>query len=258
MSLTTFSTFYYNFSFDADTRYINFDEGSGELTAEVELGVFAPTDMALNIQTAMNEVGTLAYIVTFNRVNRSFTIASVSGTFDLLINSGSSFASSAFPAFGFTGADQTGLGTYTGATSGSEYLPQFILQDHIATEHYQKLVMPSINTSATGRVEVIRFGTEKFLQCNIKYITNKVSDGKIIRYNPNGVEDSLSFLQYLMFKYPLEYMPDELNRSTFQKVLLESSVEDSKGTGFKLRELYDKGLPNYFETGIIKFRLIED
>lgn len=256
MSLTTFSIFYYNFEADDDHRYLAFDEGSGELQASLELGSFTPTDMATNIQTAMNEVGSNSYVVTFNRDDRSFTIESTTGNFDLLVLTGTS-GSSIFSVIGFTGADRTGDDEYTGGESGDFYEPQFILQDHIPTDNYQKLVSPAVNKSAEGMVEVIRFGTEKFLQLNIKYATNKVSDGRIIKYNPEGVEDLVRFMQFIMQKKEIEYMPNINSRSTFQKVLLEQTQDEPKGTGFKLRELYDKGLPNYFETGPLVFRLIE-
>lgn len=256
MSLTTFSAFYYNFEFDGDSQYFCIDEGSGELIAEVALGEYTPTDMALVIQEALNNVGTLGYTVAFNRADRSFTI-SATGNFDLLVSSGS-VTQQSYPRFGFTGADRTGASSYTGSHSGNEYLPQFILQDHISTDNYQKLVSPSVNKSAAGDVEVIRFGVEKFLQCNIKFITNKISDGKVIRYNPTGVEDAQAFMQYITQKKPLEYMPNELSRNTYQKMVLESTELDNKGTGYKLKEMYDRGLPNFFETGPLVFRLVED
>lgn len=254
MSLSTFSVFYYGFEFDTDTQYIDFDEGSGALQAEVELGSFTPTEMALNIQEAMNSVGVLTYTVTFNRADRSFTIDSTAN-FDLLVSSGVS-ANKAYPAFGFTGSDRTSASTYTGGFSGNEYLPQFVLQDHISTENLQKLVMPSINKSASGVVEVIRFGVEKFMQCNIKFATNLHIGGNHFKNNPSGVEDLQAFMQYITQKKPVEFMEDELTRSTYQKMLLESTVEERDGTGYLLKELYDKGLPDIYETGLLRFRLV--
>jgi len=256
MSLTTFSAFYYGFEFDSDFRYIDFDEGSGALQAEVALGSYTPTEMALVIQEAMNAVGTLTYVATFNRSDRSFTISSTAN-FDLLVSSGLA-SNKAYPAFGFTGVDRTGASTYTGGFAGSEYLPQFILQDHISTDNLQKLINPSINKSADGTVEVIRFGTEKFMQCNIKYATDLHIGGGSFKNNPSGVSDLQTFMQYITNKKPVEFMPNELSRNTYQKLLLESTVEEKDGTGYLLKELYDKGLPNIFETGIMRFRLIEN
>lgn len=255
MSLETFSKFYYGFEFDEDTQYIDFSEGGPQLTAEVTLGAYSPQQLAVEITTAMNAVGSFVYSCSFDNSDRTFTITG-SAVFSLLVNSGTSGAK-AFPAFGFSGADRTGLLTYTGASSGSVYEPQFILQDHISTDNYQRLVMPSVNKSADGTVEVIRFGTEKFLQANIKFITNKVSDGKVIKYNPTGVDDALDFLQWLILKKPVNYIEDEIYPSTYQTMILDSTPDSKDGTGYKLKELYDKNLPGFFETGILVFRLLE-
>lgn len=256
MSLTTFSVFYYDFEFNADYQYIDFNEGGPDLQAVVEFGEYTPTEMATVIEDALNTAGALTYTVTFNRQNRNFTIAAT-GTFDLLVTSGAS-ANKAFSKFGFTGADRTGAATYTGGPAGSEYLPQFILQDHVSTDNFQGLVNPAINKSANGRVEVVRFGIEKFLKCNIKFATNLSIGGSDFKYNSTGVEDLQAFMQYITQKKPIEFMPDTGTRTTFQTFILESTPEDKSGTDYLLKELYDKGLPNIFETGVLVFRLIED
>lgn len=258
MSLSTFSIFYFNFEINEDFRYLNFDEGSGELTASIELGAYTPTQLAEQIAIAMNAVGTFAYTVVFNRTSRSFTISSLSGSFDLLVSTGSSDAS-AYSVIGFVGADRTGTSTYTGAESGNIYEPQFILQDHISSENFQSLISPTVVKTAAGQVEVIRFGVEKFVQMNIKWINNKfdASDSRIFKYNPEGIEDAQEFLQYLVTKKPVEFMADISALNTFQQLLLESTEQDQMGTKYQLKELYDKGLPNFFETGKLVFRVIE-
>lgn len=255
MSLETFSKFYYGFEFDEDTQYIDFSEGGPQLTAEVTLGAYSPQQMAVEITTALNAVGALVYSCSFDNSDRTFTITG-SSTFSLLVTSGTSGAK-AFSAFGFSGADKTSASTYTGNAAGSVFEPQFILQDHISTDNYQRLVMPSVNKAADGTVEVIRFGTEKFLQSNIKFITNKLSDGKVIKYNPTGVEDAQDFLQWLTLKKPVNYIEDILYPATYQTMILDSTPDNKDGTGYKLKELYDKNLPGFFETGILVFRLIE-
>lgn len=257
MSLSTFSTFYYGFEVTADTRYLCFNEGGSEIIADVELGSYTPTELAVIIKTALDTAGALTYTVAFNRSTRSFTISSTS-TFALLVSSGSATAS-VFSVIGFTGADRTGASSYAGGTSGSEYKPQFILQDHIAIEDWQELVKPSVQTTANGKVEVVRFGIEKFMQCNIKFATNLniAADGINLKNNPTGVEDLRAFMQYLITKKPVEFMKDLADRNTFQTFILEKTDNDSKGTGYKLVELYSKNLPNFFETGKLVFRLIE-
>ncbi len=257
MSLSTFSTFYYGFEVTADTRYLCFDEGGSEIIADVELGSYTPTELAIKIKTALDTAGALTYTVAFNRSTRSFTISSTSN-FSLLVSSGSATAS-VFEVIGFTGADRTGASSYAGSSCGSEYKPQFVLQDHIATDDWQELVKPSVQTTANGKVEVVRFGTEKFMQCNIMYATNLsiAADNSIIKNNPNGVEDLRSFMRYLTTKKPIEFMKDISDRNTFQTFLLEKTQDESDGTGYKLVELYSKNLPNFFETGKLVFRLIE-
>jgi hypothetical protein len=258
MSLTTFSTFYYNFEFTDNNRYLNFDEGSGELTADLQLGAVSATDAATVVQDALNIAGTFTYVVTFNRDSRSFTISSGDGNFDLLVSTGTT-GSPAWSVIGFSGSDKTGAASYTGGVAGSEYVPQFVLQDHVSTDNFQALVEPSINKTSSGKVEVIRFGTEKFLQANIKYITNitGAQDNRVIRNNSSGVEDAQDFMQYAITKKPIEYMADIGSRSTFQTFILESTPESQNGTSYRLKELYGQGLPNFFETGPLTFRLIE-
>ena len=255
MSLSTFSIFYYNFEITSSNKYISFDEGSGEIVAEIQTGSYTASELGTAIKTALEDVGGLTYTVTFNRTSRSFTIQAGSN-FSLLVSSGTS-GLSAFGILGFTGADRTGASTYTGGNAGSAYEPQFIIQDHVGKEDYQRLVDPSVLKTANGRVEVVRFGISKFIQMNFKYLTDKPSDGNVIKNNPNGLADIRSFMQFAFLKKPMEFMADISDRNTFDKVILEATPEDAQGTGFRLKELYDKGLPGVFETGVLLFRVVE-
>lgn len=256
MSLTTFSIFYYNFSVTNDTKYISFAEGGPELIAEIEVGDWTATELASKIKIALDTAGANVYTVVFDRVNRTYEISSTVN-FDLLVSSGTSGAS-AFPLIGFTGSDRTGAGAYeSNLGSGDTYEPQFILQDHIPSTNYQKLVNPAVNKTATGRVEVVRFGTEKFIQMNFKFITDVLQDGKVIKNNPTGVADLQRFMQFAMTKRVFEYMPNINDRSLYEAVILESAPGASDGTGYQLKELYDKGLPGFFETGVFTLRVVE-
>jgi hypothetical protein len=253
--IDNFSAFYYNFDIGNGNKNISFSEGAGELIATIQVGSFTASELAQRIKIALDLAGTNVYTVAFDRQNRSFAISSGS-PFSLLVSTGTAGAS-AYGFLGFTGPDRTGFSTYSGGVSGDFYLPQFKLQDFISQDDYQKLVDPSINESADGRVEVVRFGISKFIQMNIKYATDKASDGKVIRNNPTGVDDLRRFMQFLFLKKPLEFMPSVLDLATFTKIRLESTDFDGKGTGFKLKELYDKNLAGYFETGILVFRTLE-
>jgi hypothetical protein len=79
----------------------------------------------------------------------------------------------------------------------------------------------------------------------------------IIRTDSSGVFKLREFLAYCITKGDLEYMPDKNDRSTYQTIILESTPSSSSGTGYRLEELYGRGLPEYFETGKLKWRLKE-
>lgn len=256
--LTTYSKFYYGYVVDSSNYVLNFDEGGPELIANLNAGEYTFTDFATEIERALNDAGALTYTVTANRSTRTITVAAT-GVFDLLVTSGTSAGISPFLLMGFTGADRTGLATYTGnTTSGSEYKPQFKLQSYISSDNWQQAADASINKTASGRVEVVKFGIEKFVQFQIKYITEIEQDcGGPIKNDPAALDNIQSFLQYCVTRAALEFMPDENTTATFQDIILDSSQSSQNGTGYKLKELYDKDLPGYFETDVLKFRLRE-
>ena len=257
MIINSFSKFYYIDEVTTQNFYLDFDEGAGELSAEVDSGSYTPTELALAVESALNDTGLLTYEVTFNRADRSYTIEA-DGNFSLLIDTGSHVGNDIFPLTGFIGADLTGLATYAGAAAASQYLPQFRLQDYVSPEDLQKAISPSVNKSASGDIEVVRFGVEKFYEFNIMFITNiDQGVGGPIRTNLSGEEAARLFLRFCTTKNKLEIMPDEKNLGDYHTILLESTEEDSKGTGYRLKELYAKGLPGYFETGKLVFRLVE-
>src|SRR6185503_364885 len=99
-----------------------------------------------------DDVGALTYTVTANRSSRTITIATTS-TFSLLVSSGTHTGTAPWSLMGFTGSDRTGASTYTGnAASGSEYRPQFLLQNYISSDDWQQAADASVNKTASGRV----------------------------------------------------------------------------------------------------------
>lgn len=257
MSLTTHSKIYYGHTVDETNNAIDFKEGVPELNATLNTGEYTLEDYATEVERALNVAGALTYVVTVNRSTRRLTI-SAGAVFSLLISSGSRVGTTAFTMMGFTGADLTGLSSYTGnAASGSSFSTQFILQDHVPSSNFIRSIDATVNKAASGRVEVFRYGTERFIEFSLKFITNIVQpSGGPIRNSATGVADTLALMDYLVTKAPVEFMPDESAPGTFQNVFLESTPEDSKGVGYKLKELYDRGLPGYFETGVLRFRVL--
>lgn len=259
--VTTFSKFYYGLIIDTQNQFMDFKEGAGpELTATLDVGEYTFNDILVEVKRALEDAGAFTYTVTGNRATRQITIASATGTFSLLVGSGSHSGSSIYSLIGFTGSDRTSAMTYSGnGTSGSEYRPQFKLQSYIDQNDWQQAADASINKTASGRVEVVSFGVEKFFTFNIQFATD-IDQGcnTVILNNPTGLEDLRNFMRYAITRSPLEFMPDKDLPNTFYKIILETTPDSSTGVGYKLHELYDKNLPGYFETGILKWRLVED
>jgi len=259
MSIETFSIFYFlDEDIDSTNQNLNFNEGAGELTAVLTPGSYTHTELAVVVKTAMDAAGTQVYTVVFNRTDRTYTISSV-GNFDLLITSGSQIGTGPFTLLGFTGADVTGATTHTSnTTSGDAYEPQFLLQAFVDGDDNQAKIDPSVNESASGLVEVVSFGTRELFEMNIRYATDRdVTKSGFIKNNASGVADLRSFMQRVTTKSPFEFMPDKGSRSTFDKLLLESTPEDTKGTAYKLKELsMNDGPTGFFDTGLLTMRVV--
>lgn len=257
MSLTTFSAFYYDHNVDSLQSSLDFSEGGPELQASLNIGDYTLTELLTEVKQQMDNVGGQDYIVQVDRFTRIVTI-SAPGNFELLVDSGTRGDSSVFTLLGFTGSDRTGANSYTGnLPCGEAYFPQFILQDHIATANYREFIDPAVSISSAGEVEVVRFGDQRFLQCNIRFATDIPQPGAgPIENNPSGVADLRQFMEFITEKRKIEYMADRSNPETFEKLRLEATPEGDSGTSFRLKELYNQGAPGYFDTGVLRFRKV--
>lgn len=257
--INTFSIFYFGHEITSENLNLPFSEnGVDEINATLNVGTYTLNEFAGEIQSALDNASvTRTFTVTLNRTTRKITI-SADGTFDLLIGTGTTFGSACFDLMGFTGSvDLTGLTTYTGDSgSGSVYEPQFKLQSYVSKDDFQESAQASVNQSASGAIEVIRFGINKYYEMEIKFITNNLMDGKVIKNNPSGLQDARLFLQDITKRNRFEFMPDIDDRNTFDKVILESIPGNRTATGYKLRELFNQNLPDIYETGIIKLRVL--
>lgn len=257
MSITTHSKFYFNYEITQDNNAIDFSEGGSELQATIDVGSYSLTDFLDAIARALNDAGALTYTVSVARATRIITI-SAGSNFELLITSGSRVGTGAWTAMGFSGADKTGAATYAGGTAaGSEYVTQFKLQSYVSTSDYIEAAEGTVNKSASGQVEVYRFGENRFMECNLTFVTSRAMPyGAPIRSDTQGHEKLRTFMQFLITKGPVEFMPNENDVATFETFILESAPEMKDGIGYKLKELYAKGLPGFYETGVLKFRRI--
>jgi hypothetical protein len=256
MAISTFSKFYYLDQVTLSSNKLNFSEGGPELTSTIDLGIYSPTDLAAEIAAQMTADGGQTYSVVFNRSSRTFTI-SAAGTFELLVSTGTQASSSIYSVIGFTGADRTGGITYTGSVAGSQYITQFPPQDYIAPGFRVIKSDASVNTSADGTVEVVSFSDVQFIKFNLLFITDITMDGKVIRNNPNGVQDAIDFLTFAIKRGQIEFMPNKDDENTFFEIVLEKTSADSNGVGFELREETSKNLPGIYQTGSLEFRIVE-
>ena len=259
--IPNFSQFYYGYEITAEpyNGYIDLNEGAGPIAVEVPTGSYTLTELVIAISGALNTQATLDYSVGLDRATRVITI-SASANFTILANTGVHTGNGIYNMIGFsTTANYTGAATYTGKSpSGKVYRPQFLLQSYISPDDWQQKNEAAVNVSASGsQVEVVNFGIAKFAQFEIKFITNKQMDGFVIRNNPTGLENARDFLQAITSKSFFEFMPSVNSPNTFYKSLLESTPEYSDGTGYRLKELWDQGLPGIFETGVLKVRVLE-
>jgi hypothetical protein len=253
----SFSKFNYGLNVDTTNNKLNFSEGGPELTVTLNSGSYTLGEFVDAIDSGLNSTGALDYNATLNRATNVVTI-SASGPFNLLLNSGSNIGISFAGLAGFTQTtDLTGASSYVGRSpAGFEYRPQFLLQSYVPSSIFQQSADAVVNKTASGRVEVVRFGIEKYIEMDIKFVTNLPMDGVVIKNNPNGLQSCIDFLSDISQKTRFEFVPDINAPNVIEKVILESSPSYSNGTGFKLRELFSQKLPDIYDTGVIKLSVV--
>jgi hypothetical protein len=257
MQLSTHSKFYFGWQITTSNRYIDFNDGSARV-ATLKLGTYNSLDLAIEITKQMNAVSALDFTVTFNRTTRKYTISS-GATFSLLALAGLNAGQSAFTLLGYsTTSDKTAASTYTAENvSGLQYFTQLYIQSYKDTTTNRKAIDGVVNKSASGIIEVIKFGDERFMEGEFMFITDILQEsGSINRTNPTGLADYTTFIEWCSEKAPVEFMKDENTVATFQTLILESTEADSKGLDYDIIEMYDRGLPYYYRSGKLKFRLV--
>lgn len=252
--INTRSKFYYGYVISDSNFHIDFNEGAGELTAELSTNSYTLQTLATEVQTKLNAVGSDTYTVTVDRATRLYTISST-GTFSLLGATGTNSGESALSTLGFSAVDtSTAASQVSDSAAGTEFKPQFYLQRYISKEDFQEAAFASINKSANGDVEAVTFGDDLFYEFNIEMQTDEIAKGEFIEADPSGVSNLRSFLQYATTKGQFEFMPDRDDTGTFDKVLLESIAGNRNGVGYKITEM--RQLQKYFQSGLIKLRVV--
>jgi len=258
MALSSRSKFYYGWKITSANRYLDFNDGTNTLTAILDVGYYSANELKTEITSKMNNLSAVDFTVSFNRATRAFTISAATN-FSLLFSTGTYNGFSVASLIGFAATNRTGNNTYTSTlTSGSVWSPQFILQSYKPTSNNRKAIEGVVNKSASGVVEVVKYGNERFMECESLFITNvKQNAGSIVESDSNGVEDYISFIEYATDKGTIEFMPDSTDVESFQVLTLESTEQSTDGLNYELIELYDRGLAEYYRSGKLKFRLME-
>lgn len=258
MTILTRSAWTYGHEVTSLNQFIPFDEGGGEINGTMNIGSYSLEDYATEIARAMNAVGGQVYTTTVNRSSRTITISATSN-FDLLFSSGVTAAASIRDLAGFGTADFTATNSYEGGSaSGEIFIPQFKLQDFVDFQDKVESNEASVNQSASGKVEVVTFGRTEFMECNVKYQTdNELYFNGSIENDPSGVANLRNFLDYIVGKGDIEFIPDRDTPTTFTKCILESTQSSKDGVNYQLFELYGEGLIGFFETKRLTFRKVE-
>jgi hypothetical protein len=259
MALSNHSSFYYGLRITAQNQSLDFKEGSTEYSIQLAIGSYTGSKLAIEIEKKLNSVGSLEYSVLFDRVTGKFTI-SANSVFSLLCATGSTLGTTSFQTIGFNiSSDKTGLSSYVSDNMAvKKYTTQFWLQSYKPTDSNKKAIDPQLNESSSGVVEVVKQGTKRFMSCEFYFITSIIQgkDSKI-RSNENGRQDYIDFIEWCTEKYLIEFMENENSPENYQTFILESTEQDQKGLDYELIELYDRQLPEYFRSGVLKFRLME-
>lgn len=255
--ITTHSKFLYGFDVDAGTSYIDFDDGTTTYAVQIGSGSKTPDDLIADIETKMNEVGSVvSYDCSFNRATRLFTISG-SGPFDLLVNSGTNAASGIYSVLGIaTGSDFVGVTSVTGATAiGTVYNTQFKLQDYIPGDYNQMQRFAEVNKAASGKTTLVTFGTDEIFEMSFKWLTDiKQPSGGPIR--TGTVASFAALMEHMTLKKAFELYPDENDSTTYYKLVLDATAESGNGTGFKISPKYGANLVGYYDTGVMKMRVV--
>lgn len=257
MSVQTRSKFYYVAPVTLDNLFMDFSEGGANIPAEIAIGAKSPQDLLDAVSVALNEYGGQDYTVTFNRVTNRVTISATSN-FELNVLSGPNSANNIYSVLGFA-ADKSGSNSYeSDETYANEYRPQFWLQSYLDPGKWTEAVRSTVNEAADGTVETFSFGKRSFYQMNITFITDyDQGNDSPIETDLSAIANAETFLQFIIDKTNIEFMPDRDDPDTFDKVFLNSAPNQKDGLGYKLKQLNNKGLDGYYETGALVFRKVD-
>jgi hypothetical protein len=134
--------------------------------------------------------------------------------------------------------------------------PSFWLQNFVGKDDWQEVSDGVKNQSSSGAIEIVKFGLIQYVGFKIIYQSNVNLNSPVITANASGLTQLRTFMQYITTIAPIEINYDKATPATYDQIRLETTSENKSGLGYKLKELYDIGLCNVFETGDLKWRVV--
>jgi len=251
--ILTRSTFYFGTTVGTTNYAIDFAEGGSELQATLTQKDYSLEEYAAEVQRAMRQAGTLAYIVTAARATRILTIAAPSN-FSLKCNTGTRASVSAWSMMGFSTVSDRSPATSQAGNSGagSAYTTQYPVGNYIAPTDSFVRENAVYDETSTGYGQLVSFGDGYRIRLNIRLITNILTiRNEGFAANATGVADFKTFIQYAIDKKVIEFIPNTAVPNTFYKVRLVSTPEANDGTAFDLKSM---GVPDVHQSGNLVFR----
>lgn len=251
MALSARSLINYGIQVTTLTQNLDFvaESGGSTLTATIDLGFYSVTSLAAAVSEAMQAVDpNNNYSCTIDRTllggTQNRIAITTTGTYlDLLFLTGPNINTSISSVLGFLPLDYTGSTSYISSSSiGTALIPEFIAYNYLSDLHQAK-VFGAVNVSASGLKESVVFAIQTFIDLEFKY------------------EDSVNlpfwklFFTWSIQQRPFDFIPEITHPDVVYQVTLEKSTYDSKGLGFRMKEMLPN-FPNVYETGSLNFRII--
>lgn len=253
MALSARSLFLFDYEVTALNQSLDFKAAFGgpEINATLNLGFYSASSLADEIERAMKDADPAnSYTVTVNRnimggLENRITI-STTGTFlSILFATGTNTNTNVSSLIGFNPVDYTGSTAYTGSqTTGTTLLTDQIGYGYLDDRNQAK-VFGAVNVSAAGVKEAVVFNIQKFVDVDFQYEPKS----KLAQWQ--------AFFYWAIQQRPFDFTPEITLPDTLFQVTLERTEYESKGLGFRMREMRPN-FPNFYQTGPLMFRIIEE
>lgn len=253
MALTAKSLFTYRIEVNTLNQNLDFKIASGGsvLTAVLSVGFYSPTTLATEIAYQLQSLDSVnIYTVTVSRnimggTENRITVAMNGSYFDLLFATGPNVNTSCATLMGFNAADYTGSLSYTGsASTGSILIPDYIGFNYLDLNNGAK-VFGAVNVAASGLKEAVTFNIQQFVEVEFRYETKT----RLVAW--------ADFFSWAQAQKPFDFTPEISVPETFYNCTLEKTSASDKGLGWRMPEMLP-GLPNYYRTGPLVFRITPD